>query len=127
MCVTSRCSPTPWRPRAAQRKAALAPEPAGARASFGTLASKRVWYPSRCSVQSGCRMQSESAQYRGYILSIRERASLWQVQIYPAMPDQPVPRPGHDVACKPGKAAAVAEARSMIDKLLAAAESPPEA
>ena len=72
-------------------------------------------------------MPSESARYRGYTLSIRERASLWQVQIYPAMPDRPVPRPGHDVVCKPGKAAAVAEARSMIDKLLAAAESPPEA
>ncbi len=72
-------------------------------------------------------MHAESTQYRGYTLSIREQTSLWQVQIYPAMPDQPVPRPGNDVACKPGKAAAVAEARSMIDKLLATAESPPEA
>ena len=64
-------------------------------------------------------MASSDIEYRGYLLVLGEHPPRMQVHIYPTKSNMPQLPPGSDFAARSTKEAAIAEAKRLVDELLA--------
>lgn len=64
-------------------------------------------------------MASTDIEYRGYLLVLGENPPGMQVHIFPTKPNMPQLPPGSDFAARSTKEAAIAEAKRLVDELLA--------